>query len=335
MKQGEQTITFKNGVYINEATTIAGPMESEGPLGKYFDKTFSDVYCEEKNYELAERKLLKESIIKVLSKTNLTKFDIDLFVSGDLLNQNVSSNYVAREFGFPFLGVYAACANIAESLIIGGILVNSKNANNVICSTVSHNSTAERQYRYPNEYGGQKPQTATFTATGAASVLLSKKKAKIKLESVTIGKVIDMGMNNPFDLGGAMAPAAADTINQHLIDTNRTPDYYDLIVTGDLSDIGSKVLVDYLKKEYKLDISKNYNDCGLMLYDLKNQEVFSGGSGSACVALVTFGFLKNRLETGKLKRILLVATGALFSPTMIQQKETIPCIAHAVSLEAI
>ena len=194
--------------------------------------------------------------------------------------------------------------------------------------------SSEKQFRNPTEYGAPKPKTSTFTSTGGASVLLSNTKSKIKVESATIGKISDMGITDPFNMGAVMAPAAADTIYQHLKDTNRTPDYYDLILTGDLGMYGKEILIDYMHQEYNLDISNNYDDCGTMLYDLKEQkEVMSGGSGPVCSALVNYSYIFKKIEKGELKKVLFVATGALFSPTLVYQKQNILSTAHAVSLE--
>ena len=329
------TYKFKNS-YIKNTYTIAGMYEKDGPLGKYFDKTYNkDLYFNEKTWEKAETKLLKESIEKLMEKEKLNNKDIDLIISGDLQNQIAASSYAVKETKIPFLGLYNACSTIAEAIIIGSTFIDSKKVKNVIVSTSSHNMVAEKQFRNPTEYGTPKPKTATFTATGSAAILLTNKQTNIKVESCTISKIHDLKINNVNHMGAVMAPAAAETIYEHLKSLGRKPEYYDLIVTGDLGIYGKNILLDYLKNKYSLDITNNYNDCGVMLYDLKKQPVFAGASGPVCSALVTFGYLLKEMENKKYKKILVVPTGALFSTNMLFQKETIPSIAHAFSLEVI
>lgn len=325
-----------DNVFIKNTYTIGGTYENDGPLSKYLDKTYpKDMYFGEKSFEQAEIKILKESIQAVIKKSKLKEKDIDLIISGDLQNQISASNYAIRDLDIPFLGIYDACATSSEGLIIAANYVESKQAQNCIVSTSSHNMVAEKQFRNPTEYGTPKHKTATFTATGAASILLTSEPTKVKIESSTIGKLIDLGIKDVNHMGAVMAPAAAETIYRHLKDLERDPNYYDLILTGDLGLYGRNILVKYLKKKYKLDISQNYNDCGVMLYNLDEQPVLAGGSGPVCSALVNFGKIYHELKEGKLNRVLIVPTGAMFSPTLVFQKESIPAIAHAVSLEAI
>ena len=329
------TTKYKN-VYIENTSTIAGTYEANGPLKKYFDKTYTkDLYFGEKSWEKAEIKLLKDSIDLLLEKTKTKENKIDLIISGDLQNQISASNYAIRNYNIPFLGIYNACATSAEGLIIGSNFIDGKKINNCIIATSSHNTCAEKQYRNPTEYGTPKPETATFTTTGAASILLTNKKTKIRVESSTIGKIVDKGTKDVNHMGAVMAPAAADTIYRHLTDLKRTPDYYDLILTGDLGVYGKNILTNYLKKVHSIDITKNYNDCGTMIYDVKKQPVQAGGSGPACSALTVYSYILKELENQKLKRVLIVPTGALFSPTMYFQKESLPAIANAVSLEVV
>ncbi|KSU85638.1 MULTISPECIES: stage V sporulation protein AD [Fictibacillus] len=329
--QGRQTWKFGDKVFLNSTGTAVGPMESEGPLGSLFDVRYNDLHCNEKNWELAERRLMEDSIASCLNKAKLTNDDINFFLAGDLLNQVVTANYVARGNEIPFLGVFGACSTSMESLAVGAALVDGGFAQRVVAAVSSHNATAERQFRYPTEYGGQKPDTATFTVTGAGAALISSEPSSVRITSATIGKVHDLGIKDPFDMGSAMAPAAADTIMAHLKETGMAPEEYDLIVTGDLSGVGAPI-VKMLLKEKGIDVSGNHRDCGLMVYR-PDQEVFAGGSGCGCSAVVTYGHLIKELNSGSLKRILVVATGALLNPTMIQQKESIPTIAHAVALE--
>lgn len=329
---GKQTWLYANDLYITSTGTTVGPREAEGPLSSTYDITYNDLYCGEHSWEAAERRLLDQSINACLRKAGLMAEDVDFFLAGDLLNQNVTANYTARELPIPFLCMFGACSTSMETLSVAAALVDGGFANRVIAGTSSHNATAERQFRYPTEYGGQKPDTATFTVTGAGTALISKDPSPVKVAAATIGRVIDYGQKNPLDMGSAMAPAAADTIKAHLTDLGRTPDDYDLIVTGDLSSVGSPILKKMLMDE-GIDINHVHNDCGLMVYR-PDQQVFAGGSGCACSAVVTYGHLLNELKNGNLKRVLVVATGALLSPVMIQQKESIPCIAHGVVLES-
>ena len=330
-------MTYKyNNVYVLESSTVAGPYEAKGPLENTFDKTFDNLYNGEKTWELAEKKALEDCIEILLKKANKEIKDIDLIISGDLQNQITSSCYASYNFGLPFIGIYSACATSVEGIILGSSFIEAKKANNVIAATSSHNMSSEKQFRNPTEYGAPKPRTATFTATGGASILLTNKKTNIKVEAVTIGKIMDYNQTDPLNMGAVMAPAAADTLYRHLKDTKRKPDYYDLILTGDLGLYGKEILIDFMKDEYKIDISKNYNDCGVMLYDLgKQKEVMAGGSGPVCSALVNYGLIIDKLKKKELRKVLIIATGALFSPTYVFQHEHILSIAHAVSLEVV
>ena len=328
-------MTFKyDNVYINNASTVAGPYEQKGPLKNYYDATYDDFYSEMDTFEQAESKMIEDSVSILLSKVGKTKFDIDLFISGDLLNQLVSSNYAASNLSIPFMGVYNACATSVEGLIIASNMVESKQIKNCICAVSSHNNTAEKQFRYPVEYGGPKPKTTTFTTTGSASAYLSSNKEGIKIESGTVGKVVDLGVTDVYHMGAVMAPAAADTIITHLKDTKREIGYYDIILTGDLGVYGRDILKEYMKTEYGIEL-KNYNDTACMIYDTDKQPVYAGGSGPACAPLVTYSYVFNKMKKKEYARVLLVATGALHSPTMVNQKLSIPAIAHAISLEVI
>ncbi|MFD2617689.1 stage V sporulation protein AD [Terrilactibacillus laevilacticus] len=331
-KIGKQTWRFEKPIYINSTGTTVGPLESQGPLKDSFDKWFDKLHCDEKNWEAAERKLLQEAITICLNKANQTTKNIDIFLAGDLLNQTVTSNFIAREVQIPFLGLFGACSTSMESLALGAQLIDSGYAQTALCGVSSHNGATERQFRYPTEYGGPTVKTKTFTVTGAGVALLSQKTSHVIVKEAIIGKVIDWGIGDPNNMGTAMAPAAADTIYTFFQDTDYNPQDFDMIVTGDLSSVGSPILKQLLL-EKKLDISQNHHDCGLMIYR-PNQPVSAGGSGCACSAVVTYGHLVKQLTKGTIKRVLVVATGALLNPTVIMQKETIPCIAHGVVLEA-
>jgi len=328
-------MTFKyNNVYLNETATVVGPYEKNGPFGKYFDNYYNDLYFGKNTWEQAESKLISDSVDILLKKANVTKFDVDLFISGDLLNQLTSSNYAAINMPCSYIGAYAACASSTLGLAIASNFIENGIIKNAICAVSSHNNGAEKQFRYPVEYGGPKPKTTTFTATGGASALVSNKKSKIKIESSTLGRVIDSTVKDVFNMGAVMVQAAADTIYNHLKDTGREIDYYDLVLTGDLGLYGKEIFKEYMQTEYNINL-KNYNDTGVMLFDLDHQPVYAGASGPACAPLVTYSYVLNEMKNKRLKKVLLVATGALHSQTTVNQKLTIPAIAHAISLEAI
>jgi stage V sporulation protein AD len=328
---GKQTLTFKSDIFIESTATVVGPKEGEGPLQDSYDKAYDEMYCGEATWELAERKLMSEAIDLCLQKANKKNEEIDFFLGGDLLNQNITASYVAREKEIPFLGLFNACSTSMEAVLLAAVLIDGNFANHIVAAVSSHFATAERQFRYPTEFGGQKPETAMYTVTGSGAAYISKKKSNIRIETATVGKVIDFGITSPFNMGAAMAPAAADTIKTHLNDLNRIPEDYDAIVTGDLSRVGSPILKTLLLDQ-GFDIAKVHQDCGILIYS-QDQKVFSGGSGCACSAVVTFSHLFNEIKRGNLKRVLIVATGALLNPLMVQQKESIPCIAHGVSFE--
>lgn len=324
-----------DNVYINDSYSIAGMYESDGPLKKYFDRLYDDdMYFGEKSFEKAEIKMLRDCISCLLEVSKKKDKDIDLIISGDLQNQLASSDYAIRNFDIPYLGIYSACATFGEGLIVGSSFIDSKKYNNLIVSTSSHNMVAEKQFRNPTEYGAPKPDYSTFTATGAVSLLLSNKKSKIKITSGTIGKVCDANIKDVNNMGGIMAISAIDTIIRHLSDLKIEANYYDLILTGDLGKYGKEIVIDYFNS-LGIDLTKNYNDCGCILFDLENQPVFAGGSGPVCSALVIFSYIIKQMKEGKLKKVLYVPTGAIFSPTMFYQRDTIPSIAHAISLEVV
>lgn len=329
-------LNFRN-VYLDNASTVCGPYEAKGPLSKNFDKKYTgDLYCKERSFEKAEIRLLEDSIKILLKKTKLTPKDIDLVISGDLLNQITSSCYGALNLKSPFLGIYTACATSIEGMLIASTFIDSGKVNNALISCSSHNMSSEKQFRNPTEYGSPKPMTATFTATGGASVLLSNKPSKIRVVNGLIGTIVDYNQKDAFNMGAAMAGAAADTLYKYLSETNTKASDYDLILTGDLGKYGKEILKELMLSEYNIDLSKNYNDCGTMLYDLEKQkEVMAGGSGPVCSALVNYSTIIKGLMEKKYKKVLLIATGALFSPTMLFQKMNILSIANLICLEAI
>jgi len=326
------TVKFNN-VYVNNASTIASVYEKDSPISDYFDMVYDkDLYYGCNTFEMAEEKLLHDSISHLITKSRLKNKDIDFVVSGDLQNQIAASDYAMRSLDIPFMGVFSACATFGEGLFIGANFIEGKRAKNIIVSTSSHNMVAEKQFRNPTEYGAPKKKTTTWTSTGAASMLLTNKKSKIKITSATLGRVCDKNITDVNNMGAVMAIAAADTIERHFKELKIKPDYYDLILTGDLGCYGKEILIDYMNG-LGIDLSKNYNDCGLILYDIKKQNVFAGASGPASSALVLCSYILKEMEKGKYKRVLIVPTGAIFSPTRLFQGDSIPSIAHAISLE--
>ncbi|MCT4594439.1 MAG: stage V sporulation protein AD [Anaeromicrobium sp.] len=332
MLKGHQTWVFESKPVILSSAAVGGPFEAQGNLAEDFDILHEDLWLGQDSFEKAEKKMLEQACEKAIEKAGKRKEDIQFFISGDLMNQIISSSFTARTLGAPYLGIFGACSSSMEGLSLGSLLVDSKSAEYVVAGACSHNAASEKQFRYPTEYGSQKPPTAQWTVTGAGAVLLGRNGEGPRVTSATIGRVIDMGISDPFNMGAAMAPAAVDTIEAHFRDLNIDPSYYDVIATGDLGQIGHRIAGDLLIK-HGLEIPpKIFTDCGILIYK-KEQPVMSGGSGCGCSASVTYGHFLNRMRKGELKKILIIATGALMSPMSYQQKESIPCIAHAVSIE--
>ena len=333
IKVGRNSILFSD-VYLVSSGTVCGSKEHDGPMGKYIDKYYEDSYAGCDSWEKSEQKMLNEAIKIALSKEGITEHSIDLFVGGDLNNQLACTNYTVKNYAFPYLGVYAACSTLTESLIVASTFIDSNYGNYILASASSHNATSERQFRYPTEYGGQKPSSLTSTATGCGVALLSSIPTFIKITKATIGKVVESNINDAQDLGRAMAPACCETLRNHLHDFAVTPDEYDLILTGDLSTYGSSCFKK-MAEAYGIKLGDNYNDSGLMLYDLEKQHVHAGGSGCGCVSLVSLGYVLKKMYENKFKKVLIIATGALMNPVMVAQQENIPSIAHAIVLERV
>lgn len=318
------------------ATGVSGgPFEANGNLANDFDILHEDLWMGMDSYEKAQRVLIEEAIRTTLAKAKMEKEKIEFIFAGDLINQITPTSFAARTMQIPYFGLFGACSTSMEGLALASFVVNSQGARNVLTGASSHNAATEKQFRYPTEYGGQKPPTAQWTVTGAGIALVTENQAGQQLPvttSATIGKVIDMGLSDPFNMGGAMAPAAADTIMAHFRDMEIDPSYYDLIITGDLGRIGHDTAFELLGKSgIKLE-RKQFQDCGLLIYK-DDQPVQAGASGAGCSATVLYGHILNQMKKGIYKRILVVATGALLSPLSFQQKESIPCIAHAVAIE--
>lgn len=331
-KKSGNTVWFQNPPVIISSAAVVSSKEAEGPLGNTFDKVVYDDYHGENSWEKAEQRMMLDAVKKALQKANLEKKDVDFLLAGDLLNQIISSDFTARKLGIPFLGLYGACSTMYEGLALGAMIIDGGFADRVLVTVSSHYSTAERQFRFPTELGVQRPMTAQWTVTGAGAAVLAREGAGPVITQATIGRVIDMGEGDPQDMGAAMAPAAADTIIRHLHDTGHSPDYYDLIITGDLGAFGKK-LAEQLVRQGGYIISERYTDCGVLIYS-GFQDVHAGGSGCACSAVVTCGYIMQQLKSGRYKRIFGLGTGALLSPCSVQQGETVPGIAHGVVIEA-
>lgn len=329
---GKQTIKLSAPPSIMATAAIVGPKEGEGPLASYFDMVQKDDYFGQESFEKAESKFVEETVKKAIEKSGIGADGMDYLLAGDLLNQIISSSFAARSLQIPYLGVYGACSTMAESLSIGAMLIDGGYADHVVCATSSHFSSAERQYRFPLEQGVQRPPYAQWTVTGSGAAVLSSKGSGPYITHVTTGKVVDFGIKDANNMGAAMAPAAVDTISAHFKETGRKPDYYDLIVTGDLATVGKDITTDLLLKE-GYNMGSVYNDCGCMIFDNEKQDTHSGGSGCGCSAVVLNGYIYKKLMSGELKKVLFIATGALLSPISAWQGESIPCVAHAIAIE--
>lgn len=331
---GKQTYCLSHPPVIIGHANAVGKKEGEGPLKAEFDIIGSDNSFGRPSWEKAERKMQKLALNKAMEKARILPENLDLIFAGDLLNQCISSGYNARDFAIPFFGLYGACSTMSESLALASMTLDGGFGERAAAIASSHFCSAERQYRTPLEYGGQRPPTAQWTATAAGAVILSTHGKGPHITHVTAGKVMDKGINDANNMGAAMTWAAYDTISTHLKETGRSSSYYDLIVTGDLGKLGRTLLIELMKKD-GIDLSAHYNDCGCLLFDLDHQDVHSGASGCGCSASVLTGYLLNRMDRGELKRLLFCATGALHSPTALGQGESIPGICHAVAIEAI
>lgn len=330
--KGKETVFFNNSPKILGTGTIVGKRESEGPLAEYFDELISDGRYGEKTWEQAESKFHNTALGYALNKAKLKIENIGCILSGDLLNQCVASSFAWRDSGVPFLGLYGACSTFAEGLALAGLFVNSGSFDNAAVSVSSHFCTAERQYRNPLAYGGQRPPTAQRTVTGAGCAIVGKTSSDAPaIKCATYGCVTDSGISDANNMGAAMAPAAYETFKTHFENTNTKPQDYDLIATGDLGEVGRKILIDLFSRD-GVELGSNYIDCGCKMFDIHRQDMHSGASGCACLATVFSGFIMDGLKKKKWKRILIAGTGSLQSPLTVQQKETIPGICHAVEI---
>lgn len=335
-RQGEKTIILNEKPKIKASVAVVGEKEQQGPLGEKFDIILTGEMLKDKSFEQSESFMLKTAIKKAISDAGLENSDIDGIFSGDLLNQCIGSNFAVREFGIPLCGLYGACSTMALSLIMASLSIESGGFNTCISATSSHFCTAERQFRKPLEYGGQRPPTAQWTVTGSGAVLLTKNEAAPLpyIDSVHLGTIQDLGITDANNMGAAMAPAARKTISDFLRDTKTKPSDYDMILTGDLGFVGSTLLKNLLLKQDDIDITNVHKDCGIMIYDPKEQDVHAGGSGCGCSASVVSSYILKGLNSGEFDNILFVATGALMSTTSSLQGESILGIAHGVNFKS-
>lgn len=311
--------------------SIAGSKEGKGPLGSCFDRIIEDSHFGEETWEKAESRFQKEAVSLAINKAGLTKEDADVIFAGDLINQCIGSAYGLRDFEIPFLGLYGACSTMAEGMLIASITVDSGAVNRAVAVTSSHFSTAERQFRFPLSYGGQRTPTSQWTCTASGAAVISREKGSIEVVGGCIGKITDMGISDINNMGSAMAPAAAETINRYLKATETSPADYDAIITGDLGIVGSKLLIELMERE-GTDISSQHYDCGAMIFEPNEQDTHCGGSGCGCCGSVICGYFLPSLVRDERRNILFAATGALMSPMSLQQGETIPTISHLVHL---
>lgn len=331
-KVGNQSYILSNPINITSTASIVGPKEKAGPLHQFFDQCLEDEFWGEKSWEKAESKIVKETVNMAISKSGIPSNQIDFCFAGDLLNQCIASSFGLREINIPFIGLFGACSTFVESMIVASSFIDGDFAENVICSASSHFCSAEKQFRFPLELGNQRPPSSQWTVTGAGSVVLTKTGNGPFITSFTAGKIVDMGIKDANNMGAAMAGAAEDTLISHFKDTGRNPNYYDAIFTGDLGHIGKDILID-LASSKGYNIKANYNDCGVLIFDKDKQDTHSGGSGCGCIASVFSGYVYKMLQEKKYKKVLMIATGALMNSTSTQQGESIPGIAHAISIE--
>ena len=332
-KIGARTLELSKDISILSGGNAVGKFEGEGPLGRLFDDVINDEYFGEKTYEQAEIKLQKRALANALQKGGLDAAQLDMIAAGDLLNQCVSSSYCVRDNGVPFVGLFGACSTMAQTLALAAILVDSGAADLCCAVTSSHFCAAERQFRFPLEYGGQRPPTAQWTATAAGAAVVGLGGHGAHIADATIGRVCDLGVTDANNMGAAMAPSAADTLLRYFEDTGTVPGDYDRIATGDLAAVGSDLLRTLMRREGQ-ELGDRYVDCGLLLFDRQRQDAHAGGYGCGCSAAVLCGHLLRRIACGELSNVLFLGTGALMSPTSVQQGESIPGITHLVHLTA-
>lgn len=331
-KVGKQSFVFKDPPIISSWASIAGKKEKEGPLGHTFDYTHTDAYFGQKTWEQGEKKMQQLALHTLAQKAGMSVNQFDCVMSGDLLNQCIGSSFPLRNTGIPHIGLYGACSTMAESLMVAALVVGGGFMNHVVAMTSSHFASSERQYRFPLGYGGQRTPTSQWTVTGSGAALVSNVGKGPKITSCTVGTVTDLGITDANNMGAAMAPAALRTIQAHFSDLKTSPDAYDLVVTGDLGQLGKEILLSLALQE-GLPLGGKLTDCGTLIFDVTKQDVHAGGSGCGCSAVTLCGYLLNQINAGKLNKILFCGTGALLSPTSTQQGLPIPGVCHAICIE--
>ena len=328
---GKYTVEMTGGPVIKAFASSVGKKEAEGPLGKEFDQVFEDTTLQEPSWEKAESRLQTETVKILLKKCGMDASEINYIFAGDLLNQCMSSSFGLRSLNIPFLGQFGACSTMAQSLFLAATSIEAGIADYSVAVTSSHFCSSERQFRFPLQYGGQRTPTAQWTVTGSGAILVARNEEGPKIKYCTVGRITDLGIKDANNMGAAMAPSAAKTLLSFFSDTKTKPDDYDLILTGDLGEVGSALLKQLLENE-GVRLKTNYNDCGLMIYYKEKQDVHAGGSGCGCSASILCSLILNKVKNKELKNILFIATGALMSPTSAQQGETIPGVAHLINI---
>lgn len=334
-KIGKCSIEFDNKPLISASASVVGQKEGEGPLGEYFDRVIDDPMAGQNTWEEAESEMQRQLVDELLIKGGLQAKEIRYFFAGDLLGQLIATSFGISGFEVPVFGLYGACSTMGEALSLAAMTVSAGYADNVIAMTSSHFGSAEKQFRFPLDYGNQRPLCATWTVTGAGGVILSASgESDICVSGITTGRIVDYGIQDSFNMGAAMAPAACDVIYNHLMDFERRPEDYDAIYTGDLGSVGQTILIDLMDKR-GFDISKVHHDCGVEIYDAGTQDTHAGGSGCGCSAATLSAQILRRIREGEYSRVLFVPTGALLSAISFNEGKTVPGIAHAVVIERI
>lgn len=330
---GKQSLSFEQPVYIMSSACIVGPKEGEGPLREFYDEVVEDATLGQNTWEEGESELMKQTIALAIRKAKIKTEDIRYLFAGDLLGQLIATTFGVMDFEIPLFGLYGACSTMGESLSLGAMTIHAGYADKVIAAASSHFGSAEKQFRFPLEYGNQRPMSSTWTVTGSGAFVLSKDESDVKITGITTGKVVDYGVKDSSNMGACMAPAAADVIYQHFKDFNCKPEDYDKIVTGDLGSVGQKILFKLLSDQ-GYDISKVHMDCGMEIYNDPEQDTHAGGSGCGCSAVTLAGKLMHEFKCGQIRKILFVPTGALLSTVSYNEGQSVPGIAHAVVIES-
>ncbi|MBE7051455.1 MAG: stage V sporulation protein AD [Ruminococcaceae bacterium] len=328
-----QTITVDN-VYIKSTFSSVGTKESEGPLSEFFDAKYSDDLLGQDSWEKAESTLIKNTVSGALTAAKMTSNDVDLLFAGDLLNQCTASSLGLKAFDIPFFGLYGACSTFVESMMLASLAISGGFANTAIAATSSHFCSSQKQYRFPLEYGEVRTPTSQWTVTGSGCAVLTREKTKLKINKITVGKIVDLGITDANNMGAAMAPSAADTIYAHLGGAKKDHDDYDCIITGDLATVGTELLIELMAQK-NIDIRRKHLDCGSLIFDRSRQNVDAGGSGCGCIASVFSGFFAKKLLNKEITKVLLIGTGALMSPSSVLLGEPIAGISHAIEIEAV